>query len=282
MPGFDLHTHSDCSDGTSPPEQVVELARQRQLAGIALTDHDTTAGVDRARAAAQRAGGLVVITGCELSAEHLGNPVHVLALGFDPDEPAFAATRDAIRHDRVTRAGRIVARLRELGAPVELERVLELAAGGSVGRPHIAEAMVEAGVVPDLSAAFSMEWIGTGGRAYVGKRAVPPVEAVGLVRGAGGAAVLAHPSLHAGARSVPEQLIREMAAAGLAGLEVDHPDQDEVQRARWRALAAELGLVATGASDDHGARSGYRLGVCRTPEATVEALLAASPAAGLG
>jgi 3',5'-nucleoside bisphosphate phosphatase len=103
-----------------------------------------------------------------------------------------------------------------------------------------------------------------------------------LIRGAGGAAVLAHPSVHAGARAVPETVIREMAAAGLAGLEVDHPDQDEAQRARWRSLAAELGLVATGGSDDHGARSGYRLGVCRTPEATVEALLAASPAAGLG
>src|SRR5206468_4011999 len=122
----------------------------------------------------------------------------------------------------------------------------------------------------------------TGGRAYVAKQAVTPVQAVGLIRAAGGAAVLAHPSIHAGARAVPEPLIRDMAAAGLAGIEVDHPDQAERERARWRALAGELGLAATGASDDHGARSGYRLGVWRTPEDVVAALLAASPAAGLG
>jgi predicted metal-dependent phosphoesterase TrpH len=280
MPGFDLHTHSTCSDGTCTPEQVVAMARERDLAGIALTDHDTTAGLERARAAA--GGRLVVLAGCELSAEHGGDPVHVLALGFDPAEPAFAAARSAIRDERVTRAGRMVERLRALGVPVTLERVLELAAGGSVGRPHIAEAMVEAGAVPDLGAAFVPEWIGTGGRAYVAKQAVTPVEAVGLIRAAGGAAVLAHPSVHAGARAVPESLIRDMAAAGLAGIEVDHPDQNEGQRAHWRALAAELGLAATGASDDHGARSGYRLGVCRTSEVVVAALLAASPAAGLG
>ena len=256
------------------------MACERDLAGIALTDHDTTAGLERARAAA--AADLVVLAGCELSAEHGGDPVHVLALGFDPAEPAFLAARTAIRDERVTRAGRMVERLRSLGAPVTLERVLELAAGGSVGRPHIAEALVEAGVVPDLGAAFTPEWIGTGGRAYVAKQAVTPVEAVGLIRAAGGAAVLAHPSVHAGARAVPEPLIRDMAAAGLAGIEVDHPDQGERERAHWRALAGELGLAVTGGSDDHGARSGYRLGVWRTPEDVVAALLAASPAAGLG
>jgi predicted metal-dependent phosphoesterase TrpH len=164
MPGFDLHTHSTFSDGTLAPEQVVELAGTRGLTGIALTDHDNTGGVERAQAAAGGTG-LTVLGGCELSAEHDANPVHVLAYGFDPAEPEFAARRAWIADGRVRRARRMVERLGELGAPVELERVLELAGGGAVGRPHVARAMVEAGVVPDVAAAFSPEWIGTGGRA---------------------------------------------------------------------------------------------------------------------
>ncbi|MDF2740150.1 MAG: phosphatase [Actinomycetia bacterium] len=276
MPGFDLHTHSTFSDGTLDPEQVVELAVSRDLAGIALTDHDNTGGVERARAAA-KGGSLTVLLGCELSAEHDGSPVHVLGYGFDPDEPAFAAKRAWIAEGRVGRARRMVERLRQLGAPVELERVKALAGGGAIGRPHIARAMVEAGVVEDIDAAFSADWIGTGGRAYLAKDAVTPVEAVELIHGAGGVAVLAHPSVHAGASAVPEPVIRAMAAAGLDGLEVDHPDQPPADRARWRALAAELGLETTGASDCHGALFGYRMGSERTPEATVDRLLARGP-----
>jgi predicted metal-dependent phosphoesterase TrpH len=277
MPGFDLHTHSTFSDGTLDPEQVVELAAGRDLAGIALTDHDTTEGVERARKAAT-ATGLKVLLGCELSAEQDGGPIHVLGYGFDPAEPVFAARRAWIRDGRVGRARRMVERLRALGADVDLDRVLELAGSGSVGRPHVARAMVEAGVVADVGSAFTPEWIGTGGRAYVAKDAVGPVEAVELIRGAGGVAVLAHPSLHAGAGAVPEPVLRAMAAAGLDGLEVDHPDQAAAERTRLRALAGELGLEVTGASDCHGALYGYRLGVERTPDATVERLLARAPA----
>jgi 3',5'-nucleoside bisphosphate phosphatase len=275
MSGFDLHTHSTFSDGTLDPERVVELATTRDLTGIALTDHDNTGGVERAQAAA-RGTGLTVLLGCELSAEHDGNPVHVLGYGFDPSEPAFAATRAWLAQGRVGRARRMVERLRELGAPVDFDRVRELAGGGAIGRPHVARAMVEAGVVDEVAAAFSADWIGAGGRAYVAKDAVTPVEAVGLIHRAGGVAVLAHPSVHAGARAVPEPVIRVMAAAGLDGLEVDHPDQPPPDRARWRALAAELGLETTGSSDCHGALYGYRLGVDRTPDTTVERLLARS------
>ena len=273
MPGFDLHTHSTFSDGTLEPEQVVELACARGLTGIALTDHDNTGGVERARAAAAGTG-LTVLLGCELSAEHDANPVHVLAYGFDPAEPGFAAKRAWIAQGRVGRARRMVERLAALGARVDLNRVLELAGHGAVGRPHVARAMVEAGVVEDLATAFGPDWIGTGGRAYVPKDAVTPVEAVELIHRAGGVAVLAHPSVHAGAAAVPEPVIRAMAAAGLDGLEADHPDQPPPDRARWRALAAELGLEVTGASDCHGALHGYRLGSERTPGATVERLLA--------
>ena len=273
MPGFDLHTHSTRSDGTLSPTEVVALASERDLSGIALTDHDTTAGLEEARSAA-RDRGLVVLTGIEFSAEHDGQPVHVLGYAFDPEEPRFLAKREWIRDGRVGRAERMVNNLRELGADVRFERVLELAGGASVGRPHVARAMVEAGVVPDISSAFSLEWIGTGGRAYVPKNAVTPVEAVELIRGAGGAVVLAHPSIHAGAKAVPEPVIRAMAAAGMAGLEVDHPDQSEEDRAHWRQLAAELGLETTGSSDCHGALYGYRMGICRTPEPVVDRLLA--------
>jgi predicted metal-dependent phosphoesterase TrpH len=273
MPGFDLHTHSTRSDGTLRPADVVALAADRELAGIALTDHDTTAGLEEARSAA-RDRGLVVLTGIEFSAEHDGQPVHVLGYAFDPEEPRFLAKREWVRDGRVERAERMVEKLRGLGADVRFERVLELAGGASVGRPHVARAMVEAGVVPDISSAFSTEWIGTGGRAYVQKNAVTPVEAVELIRGAGGAVVLAHPSIHAGAKAVPEPVIRAMAAAGMAGLEVDHPDQSEEDRAHWRELAAELGLETTGSSDCHGALFGYRMGTCRTPEPVVERLLA--------
>jgi predicted metal-dependent phosphoesterase TrpH len=272
MPGFDLHTHSTFSDGTLDPEEVVELATTRDLTGIALTDHDSTLGVQRARAAATGTG-LAVLLGCELSAEHDANPVHVLGYGFDPDEPAFAARRAWIREGRVGRARRMVERLRGLGAEVDFERVRELAGDGAIGRPHVARAMVEAGVVDDVNAAFGPDWIGTGGRAYVAKDAVTPVEAVALIHDAGGVAVLAHPSIHAGARAVPEPVIRAMADAGLDGLEADHPDHSPQDRARWRALAAELDLETTGSSDCHGALYGYRLGVERTPDATVERLL---------
>jgi predicted metal-dependent phosphoesterase TrpH len=273
MPGFDLHTHSNRSDGTLTPSEVVELAVARDLAGIALTDHDTTDGLPEARDAAADKG-LEVLTGCELSAEHEGQPVHVLGYAFDPAEPRFEAKRGWIRAGRVGRAERMVERLRELGADVTFEHVRELAGNASIGRPHVARAMVEAGVVPDIASAFSPQWIGTGGRAYVTKVAVTPVEAVGLIRGAGGVAVLAHPSIHAGARAVPEPVIRAMAEAGMAGLEADHPDQPPSARAHWRRLAAELGVEATGSSDCHGALYGYRMGVCRTPEDVLERLLA--------
>ena len=276
MPGFDLHTHSTRSDGTLTPREVVELARSRDLDGIALTDHDTADGLPEAREAAAGTG-LEVLTGCELSAEHEGQPVHVLGYAFDPGEPLFAAKREWLRAGRIGRAERMVERLRELGVDVRFERVLELAGAASLGRPHVARAMVEAGVVPDVASAFSPEWIGTGGRAYVAKVAVTPVEAVELYRGSGGVAVLAHPSIHAGAGAVPETVIRAMAEAGMAGLEVDHPDQPPEDRAHWRRLAAELGLEATGSSDCHGALYGYRMGVCRTPREVLERLLARRP-----
>jgi predicted metal-dependent phosphoesterase TrpH len=285
MPGFDLHTHSTRSDGTLTPSEVVELASTRDLAGIALTDHDTTAGLPEAREAAAGKG-LEVLTGCELSAEHQDQPVHVLGYAFDPEEPLFAARREWIRAGRVRRAERIVERLRELGADVSFERVRELAGGASVGRPHIARALVEAGVVPDIPTAFSQDWIGAGGRAYVAKTAVTPVEAVGLIRGAGGVAVLAHPGVYRHVKDL-NQLFRTALVAGVKGLEVSYPqDPDDPYGAGSRALinrfarvARDFGWVATGGDDFHGPSVTplIRLaGWTKTPASCVDALLAAA------
>jgi predicted metal-dependent phosphoesterase TrpH len=154
----------------------------------------------------------------------------------------------------------MVARLAELGAPVTWEQVSALAVGGVVGRPHIARAMVEAGVIESPEQAFGPDWIGAGGRAYVTRYALDPARAVGLIRDAGGVAVLAHPRAGERGWTVPDDVIAGLAAAGLSGVEVRHPDQDRSQRRELQALADSLGLVASGGSDDHGELTGYRIG----------------------
>jgi hypothetical protein len=158
----------------------------------------------------------------------------------------------------------MVARLRGLGVEVTYDRVLALAAGGAVGRPHVARAMVEAGVVADVPGAFTDEWIGSEGRAYVDKYALDPCRAVRLVRAAGGVPVFAHPGAAKRGRVLPAEAVEALAEAGLAGLEVDHPDHDEATRGALRAQAAALGLLVTGSSDDHGAITGHRLGAGTT------------------
>jgi predicted metal-dependent phosphoesterase TrpH len=168
----------------------------------------------------------------------------------------------------------MVERLRELGVGITWEQVSAIANGGVVGRPHIARAMVAAGAIDRPQDAFSAQWIAAGGRAYVSRYALDPVAAIGLVRAAGGAAVLAHPGAASRGWQMPDDAIRRLAAAGLAGLEVDHPDHDPPQRARLRALAASLGLVTTGGSDDHGGLTGYRIGAELTAAEAYEQLMA--------
>lgn len=268
---IDLHVHSDRSDGAYPPAEVARIAREAGLDAIALTDHDTTEGLAEARAAGETLG-LEVLTGCEVSARYANDSVHVLAYFFDPANPALAGVLSRIRDDRVWRAQRMVERLNELGVPVTFERVREIAKGETIARPHVAQAMVEAGVVVKTTDAFTQEWIGNGGRASVEKYAPAPVEAIGAIREAGGAAVLAHPIWLVRDRSMPEEHIEELAAAGLAGIEVDHPDHDDAARARYRALAGRLALVATGSSDWHGNLHGGKIGENVTPPEAVEAL----------
>jgi predicted metal-dependent phosphoesterase TrpH len=276
---IDLHVHSTASDGTRPPAEVMACAAAAGLHVVALTDHDTTAGW--AEASAALPDGLTLVPGAEISCA-TGDPrvgLHLLAYLFDPSEPALSAELAALRDDRTRRATAMVERLRTLGAPVEHAVVAELAGDGVVGRPHIARAMVEAGVVPHAAAAFTQEWIGDGGRAWVAKHALDPIEAIGLVRNAGGVTVFAHPAASRRGALVDDDIVAAMAEAGLGGLEVDHPDHDDDDRRRLRELAAAYDLLVTGSSDDHGTFTGDRLGCETTDRDQYEALVArAEPA----
>ncbi|MEW2222303.1 PHP domain-containing protein [Streptomyces sp. NPDC006990] len=255
---IDLHAHSTASDGTDTPAELVRNAAAAGLDVVALTDHDTVAGHDEAAAALP--AGLTLVTGAELSCRLDGVGIHMLGYLFDPAEPALARERELVRDDRVPRARAMVAKLRELGVPVTWEQVSRIAGDGSVGRPHIAAAMVEQGVVETVSDAFTAEWLADDGRAYASKHELDPFEALRLIKAAGGVAVLAHPLAGKRGRCVPESALADLAEAGLDGLEADHADHDPDTRKRVHALAADLGLLATGSSDYHGTRKPLRLG----------------------
>ncbi|KQX71335.1 PHP domain-containing protein [Streptomyces sp. Root1310] len=255
---IDLHCHSTASDGTDTPAELVRNAGAAGLDVVALTDHDTTRGYAEAVAALPR--GLTLVTGAELSCSIDGISMHMLAYLFDPEEPALLAERELVRDDRVPRARAMVARLNELGVPVTWEQVARIAGEGSVGRPHVATALVELGVVPTVNDAFTEDWLSDGGRAHVEKHETDPFEAIRLVKGAGGVTVFAHPGAAKRGRTVPESVVAELAAAGLDGIEVDHMDHDAQTRARLRGLAADLGLLVTGSSDYHGSRKTCVLG----------------------
>jgi 3',5'-nucleoside bisphosphate phosphatase len=268
---IDLHCHSTASDGTRPPAEVMRRARAAGLDVVALTDHDTQAGHAQARQALP--AGLTLVPGIELSCQLRGHSVHLLGYLADPGHPGLAAECEAIRADRVRRAQAMVDRLRGLGVPVTWAQVAALASG-TVGRPHIARAMVAAGVISRPAEAFTSDWLAPGGRAYVARYALDPVRAVSLVRAAGGVAVLAHPGLPARGWIIPDGDIAALAAAGLAGLEAGHPDHEPAERDRLRALAASLGLAVTAGSDDHGSLTGDRLGCATTAADDYERLLA--------
>ena len=268
---IDLHSHSTASDGTDPPAEVMRRARAAGLDVVALTDHDTLAGHGPARAALP--AGLTLVPGLELSCRLDGHSVHLLGYHPDPAHPGLAAELRAITADRLRRGREMVARLRELGVGISWQQVATLAGGGVVGRPHIARAMVAAGAIADPAEAFTPAWIGTGGRAYVGRYAPDPAAAVRLIRAAGGVSVLAHPAAATRGWTVPDEAVAALAAAGLAGLEVSHPDHDHSQRLRLAALAASLGLAASGGSDDHGSLTGHRLGCETVTPAAYEQLM---------
>jgi predicted metal-dependent phosphoesterase TrpH len=237
---------------------------------VALTDHDTTAGWDDAVQALP--AGLTLVRGAELSCSRGGISLHLLAYLFDPAERAFADMRAMLRASRVGRAERMVELLAADGHPVSWDQVRELA-GGTVGRPHIAQALMAHGLVDSVTEAFNPDWIGTHGRYWVAKAELDVVEAVQLVVGAGGVAVFAHPAASKRGRTVGDDVIALMAAAGLAGLEVDHVDHSEDEKAHLRGLAAELGLLTTGSSDFHGENKTVQLGAHLTSEAAYDEIV---------
>jgi predicted metal-dependent phosphoesterase TrpH len=268
---IDLHTHSRASDGTLTPAALVGAACQAGLSVLALTDHDTTAGWDEAAAALQP--GLSLVRGAELSCVRGGISLHLLGYLFDPDHPPLAERLALVRAGRETRARRMVDLLAADGISVTWDQVRRNA-GGTVGRPHVAQALVQAGLVGSIDEAFTPEWIGTRGRYWVEKDEIDAVEAVGLVKAAGGVTVFAHAGAVARGRIVGDDVIAELADAGLDGLEVDHPDHDAAMRHHLREVADGLGLLVTGSSDFHGSHKAVRLGENSTSADQYDALVA--------
>jgi predicted metal-dependent phosphoesterase TrpH len=198
--------------------------------------------------------------------------VHLLAYLFDPGDPVLAAETRRIRDDRILRARAMVDRLIDLGVPITWDDVAVIAGPAVVGRPHIARAMAASGAIASPGQAFTADWIADGGRAYVSRYALDPVRAIALVRSAGGVAVLAHPRADR-ALAVSDPQIAALAEAGLAGVEVFHPDQPESEQASLLGLTRDLGLIATGGSDDHGSLTGHRIGSHTAAPGAYEALL---------
>lgn len=278
MMRIDLHTHSSVSDGTQTPAELLATAAEAGLDVVALTDHDTTDGW--AAAADARPPGLVVVPGMELSCRWIpaGQPpisVHLLAYLFDPGHRALLAERSRLRAERLRRGERFVANLAAAGYPVVWERIVEESAGGVVGRPHIARALVTAGVIKSVDHAFAT-LLNHRSPYYVAKVDTDVVDGIALVRAAGGVPVFAHGLATKRGRVVGDAAIATMAAAGLLGLEVDHPDHSAEERAHLRGLAADLGLLTTGSSDYHGSNKTTPIGACTTDPEQFAAVLAAA------
>jgi 3',5'-nucleoside bisphosphate phosphatase len=275
---IDLHVHSNASDGTDSPAEVMRRAAVAGLGVVALTDHDTQAGIAEARAALP--AGLILVPGMELSCQLDGRSVHLLAYLFHPEDPALGAETAQIRDDRTYRAKAMVDRMRELGADVTWEQVTAIAGDAVVGRPHLARALAASGAIAAPADAFTADWIADGGRAFVDRYAPGLARAVGLVRSAGGVPVLAHPRSRG--YEISDEVIVGLADAGLCGIEVFHPDHDQSERARLTQLAKSLNLLTTGGSDDHGSYlpggpsegADHGLGTETTPPEEYERLLA--------
>jgi predicted metal-dependent phosphoesterase TrpH len=249
---IDLHTHSDVSDGTDAPSELVAKAKHAGLDVVALTDHDTFDGLDEAVAAGDRLG-VEVVRGIELSTRFGGQSVHLLAYGPDERHPGLNQEMQRIRDGRSMRLAPVLERLAVLGLPLTEEAVLAQVGGSpSVGRPHIADALVSAGYVADRAEAFD-RFLADGGPAHVPRYAVALGRGIDLVHDAGGVAVIAHPWGRGRERNLTEAVLAELVAEhGLDGFEVDHQDHDVETRARLRRLADRLGVLGTGSSDYHG------------------------------
>ena len=271
----DLHTHSTISDGILPPAELVNQAAAAGVTYLALTDHDSTEGLEEAREAAAQHPGLTLIPGIEVSTDVPEGEAHILGYLFDTENAELQATFASFRDDRVGRAMQMVENLERLGVPVGWERVAEIAGDGAIGRPHIAQAMLEAGHVPSIRDAFD-RYIGNDGPAYAGRRKMAPEEAIGLIRRYGGLPVLAHPDETPGL----EEMLSSLVEAGLAGIEVYYGLYPPDRRQQLQSLADNHNLLALGGSDYHGPGRAAEcpIGGSNTPLEAGEKLLAAHAA----
>lgn len=259
--GADLHCHSTCSDGLDSPARLVERAVEAGLSALALSDHDALHGLPALEAAA-RGTGLIPVAGVELSTRSGEEDVHLLGLFVDPEEPLLLARLGEMRSARERRGEAIVERLREAGVELDLEAIRTAVAGGAFGRPHVARALVEKGVVATFDEAFDL-WLSRGRPGHVPKPKWSLADAIGAVRRAGGLAVLAHPVWY----EDPMALIASGLPAGLDGVEVTHPDHDGAQEEALAAAARQAGLLVTAGSDYHGPpQGGKTVGGRRLPE----------------
>ncbi len=272
----DLHSHTLFSDGVDTPELLVARAVDAGLDAVAVTDHDTVDGLPRARAAASRVG-IALVDGLEMSARVGRHSVHLLMYGGDATGGPLASELERIRRGRDVRIPAMVDRLGELGMPLTADEVAAFADdASSIGRPHVADALVARGYVADRAEAFS-RWLGDDKPGYVDRYATPLADAIALVRGAGGVAVVAHAWSRGGRHHLPERFLADLVTEhGLDGFEADHPDHLPAERAALHALAERLGVLATGSSDYHGAgkKAGYHLGACTTSPRQYERLRA--------
>jgi predicted metal-dependent phosphoesterase TrpH len=271
---LDLHTHSTASDGAFPPSEVVRLALVYRLDVLALTDHDCTDGIAEAQAAAQGTS-LTVLPGIELATTPPDGPtMDLLGYLYDPGDDPLQARLKALRTYRLDRAALMVERLAGLGVPIRYERVLEIAGDGAVARPHVAQALLEAGHVATFQEAFD-RYLGDGRPANVPHAKLTPQEAIALLHAAGGVAVVAHPIRLVELGLDPEAVVVDLLPHGLDGLEVYYPDHTPDFTLRMRVLARRYDLVMTGGSDFHRPEGGViRLGSQPVPAECVDQLRA--------
>jgi len=274
---IDLHAHTTASDGSDTPAELVRNAVAAGLHTLAITDHDTTGGWQEA--SAEVAGldvAFTLIRGAEFSCVYDDGAtrisLHLLGYLFDPDAAALKAERARLRESRLGRGEAIVEALVAAGYPISWQQVIDIAGGGAVGRPHIGQALLHAGVVDSVTEAFA-HLLSNSSPYYVPKLEMPAQLAIELIRQAGGVPVIAHPWARKRGQVLDEAALRNLVAHGLLGIEVDHLDQVAADRARLAELAAELGLLSTGSSDYHGTRKSVRLGAETTSPQSLRRLL---------
>lgn len=264
----DLHTHTYHSDGTRSPKEVVDVARRHGIDILCISDHDNLAAYFEIKSYADSVG-VTLIPGMELSCGFEGVDVHILAYAFNPHDERIEERLRRFRETRHRRGYAIVERLRANGIDIDPARVDQLAAGGAMGRPHVARALVEAGYVASVSEAFE-KYLGTGKIGYIDKERFRIEEAVELIHNAGGITSIAHPTLYPN----HEQLVPRLFDLGIDAVEVQHPDVDRWQRERYSHLARFRGKLATGGSDDHGSvKTSETLGTVKVPESAIGPIL---------